>query len=978
MVIAGQRVPRFQTMRTAALLGYLALNSDRSHSRESLAELLWPEGDPIAIRNRLNQAVSSLRRQIEPPGVVPESILRSDRLAIRLMPETFDLDVDEFRTLTRTVLTTDQPAEAIVAGEAAIALYRGDLMDGLYDDWLMPDRLALEDAYVQTVVRLTRAYAGLSKYDEAIRTASRLSLKDAADESVHQLLMQMYVKAGRPSAALRQYRELKRVLDQTGQVPSVFTEKILERAKASRTEAESEETTFTQPATIANQPAQPPLGTSPKPPVALTPFFGRESDLQTLSSMLAGEGRLVTVTGIGGTGKTRLVQRYATDKAEPIWIQMADIETTVAEEITRQWLIQASDHDDPATLISQRLGHMAEPLLILDNCDHVLDEDRSLVVDLLGRHLGLKVLVTARLPMGIDGELVLPLGPLQVPEPDEPLSLPALAQNPSVALFVSRAQANRPDFQLTERNAETICELCRRLEGIPLAIELAASWARTMTPQQMLDRMSARFTLLESRRQDTALRHRTMRTVLESSVSELTGHCREILEAVSICDGGASAEVINLVAEHESVSADLAMLVESGLVVPDHQDDNVVRFGVLDTVREYILCELPVDRDVHLKTRHLEAFSRHAETKFEEYQHGQPGEHIAWIGHEIGNLTSALGFAIRQGSVVAVPLSLALTPFWEHRNQLRDGLDWLARAESVASSAQGVDLRVETGRLMWLAGDYKSAMERFESVASNEEANDVARGRAWLGLGREWHRRGDFEAESKCLATAEDLLALSPRVEDRCRLAIAKGHLFIETDQMENAKSAYESALRQGRAAGNAIWTGSALLSLGHLSLVRDQNQSARELLYAALDAIEQSSSLTLLCVIMPILAKLERRTRHLSRAWGWLMRLSTDAPERADLMLECLREATILLAADGRIAAAAWLSGLVESRAKEAKAKENRQHDDYRAAVLSASMAHGEVWSEMSEAGRLATIEQGLIRMRRWAAENPADFVDV
>ena len=192
VVVGGRLVPRFQTMRTAALLGYLALHPGRPHPREQLAELIWPDGDPGAIRNRLNQAVSSMRRQLEPPGVVPDSILRSDRLTIRLMEESIETDVDEFKKLTNTVLTTDRAPEAIVSGQAALNLYRGDLMDGLYDDWIMADRLAMEDAYTQTIVRLTRALASVGKFDEAIACAGRLTLRDPSDESVHQLIMKLY------------------------------------------------------------------------------------------------------------------------------------------------------------------------------------------------------------------------------------------------------------------------------------------------------------------------------------------------------------------------------------------------------------------------------------------------------------------------------------------------------------------------------------------------------------------------------------------------------------------------------------------------------------------------------------------------------------------------------------------------------------------------------------------------------------------
>lgn len=917
-----------------------------------------------------------MRRQIEPPGVVPESILKSDRLTVKLVEESIETDVDEFRRLTKTVLATDKATEAISAGEAVLKLYRGYLMDGLYDDWIMPDRLVLEDAYTQSVVRISRAYSSLGRYDEAIACASRLSLKDPTDQTVHQLIMQLYLKAGRPSAAIRQYMELTRILTGMKSRPNELSDKLYLRAQNSvEGTPEEDEGEFTSTESTATE-----VSTDsrdfPLPYRPVTQFFGRDPELSLLAEKIGDRNlRLLSLTGLGGSGKTRLGLRAFDGRSDVAWLGLAEGEAgaTVADEIVRQWHIQVPPEKGVEEAILNRLKVTSPAWILIDNLDHPHDADRDIIGKILAAVPQIRIMVTARQALGMDGESVIPIGPLETPEEGE-TDLITLAANPSVALFMHRAQAVRPDFQLSPRNVEPIVKLCRSLEGWPLALELAASWARSLSPSQMIERLGERFELLESRKKDVAERHRTIKAVLDSTWNLLDSETQTLFPMLSVFDGGTTLDAIRAIAPEVDVQNAVANLLDLGLLQIVSGPDEDLRYGLLDTVREYASNFLNADGMDVLKFRHMQYFLGRVESTYQRFDLDLPGEHLHEIGRERSNIYASLAFCEERYRPDGLKMVRCLAPYWEHQNLLAEGIDWIWRMMSGMENQTGYSQAcIDVARLEFLSGMNAAAEARLKKMLQARSQTMVGSilPQIYLNLGTICHRAGRYEEEISFLTEAAKTLPKDGAVADHCRLENFLGHYYVENHDLDKAQAHYERALALARSINNPLWLAGAMLNLGNLAMMREQDDAARVLLFEAMDQSEQGHSLTIATVIMPTIARLERRTKHVSRAWMWLNRLISQAPERRDLMLECLREHVVIAVDDKRYEDAALLSGFIATVVTAAGDFENREQADYHSALLRGREANPELWDEKSMAGLALNMDRALQLIRSWPVPN-------
>ena len=232
VVQGDRRITRFQTQKTGALFAYLALQPGKNHSREAVAELLWPDGDPIAIRNRLNQAISSLRRQLHPPELGPGTVLVTDHHSIGVNAQTVLTDVEEFEKEIRHAERAETDAEKVRWLEQAVARYKGELLEGYYEEWIYSKRMHLADLYDQALQQLIRSHVALGSPDAALEFA-RLRLQlDPYDEAPHVILMRLYLRSGRAKSALMQFDELVRALQQFDDSPSEYALKFKAKAES--------------------------------------------------------------------------------------------------------------------------------------------------------------------------------------------------------------------------------------------------------------------------------------------------------------------------------------------------------------------------------------------------------------------------------------------------------------------------------------------------------------------------------------------------------------------------------------------------------------------------------------------------------------------------------------------------------------------------------------------------------------------------
>ncbi|HZO90449.1 MAG TPA: tetratricopeptide repeat protein [Chthonomonadaceae bacterium] len=875
----GERaVTRFRTHKTGALLAYLAYFRERASSREALVELLWPEDDPDAGRNSLRVAINALRGPLEPPGTPSGAVIRADRLQVQLNPAACTTDVAEFVAALQAEARAEDEAERVRLLTTAVELYRGELLPDYGEAWIEPERQRLADAYLGALRRLVRFLAQARDFDRAIDYARRAVHVDPLREESHRLLMRLYMAAGRPAAALQQYGELERILkEEMGLAPSAAARELAQQLVAREGQAVVSQRPVTAavpqkaaaapvawPTAVSAEAEPPSPARAPGVPLPLTRCFGREEDIGRLLEKLLTPGtRLITLLGPGGAGKTRLALEVAgrlkgafqgaawvvplADLADPGLIPQAILEAL------RQPRAQNVEPLDQIVALLER----QPSLLILDNLEHLLGEDAAeaseavrFVQALLARVPTLTCLATSRQRLQIAGEEEFAVQPLPVPtHPGTPERLMEFA---SVQLFVDRAQAVRPDFRVTRANAGAVAELCSRLEGLPLAIELAAAWAQTLTPAQMRDRLARRFDLLVSRSKDTPGRHRTLQAAVEWSYRLLSPPLQRFFACLSVFRGGWTLEAAEAVccppqsAGLPPALEYLTQLRERSLILVEEAGEEM-RYRVLETLREYAADQLTAEEHEELAQHHAGYFLRLAE---EAEPHFTGAEQASWLERlerENENLRAALAWSL-QGkqedarrdkearaqpppSELGLQLARLLWRFWYVRGYVREGRMWLERAleqnPNAVSAVRAWALH-GAGNLAWNQGDFTAARVFYEQGLELWRRLDHKQGLAATlsNLGNVEHHQGNY-ARAQALYTESRVLAQS--LGDAWRSANAAqnlGNLAADQGEYATAQALYEESCRLFRELGDRQGMANSLSNLG--TLVQEQGDPLR------------------------------------------------------------------------------------------------------------------------------------------------------
>ena len=745
-VLSGERVmTRFRTHKTASLLAYLALFPERPHSREELCDLLWPEADLDAGRMNLRVALSSLRRQMEPPGTPHGAVLVADRSKIHLNPAVCTTDIAEFEA----VLAASSGAEE-EALTRAVSLYRGDLLPEIYDDWALGERERLAQAHLGVLHRLIRLLTQAGDFDRALDYAHRVLPLDPLCEKSHRLLMRLYAAMGRPDAARQQYQTLTQLLRvEMNAAPSSKTRDLAAHLDDPSAEREAASLAAFSPVPGRIQPllsldAPAEHASSDSLPVTFTRFFGRAEELERLTVLLTGpQTRLVTLTGPGGNGKTRLAVEAARGLgglfSGGIWfIPLADVaDPRRLGDVVLAALRLPRTADPWAQIVAALAGPPV--LLILDNFEQIAAGAAPTVLSLLGKAPALTCLVTSRRRLDVPGECELPVAPLPVPDAAD--SAEQVVRNASAQVFVDRAQAVRPDFAVTDRSSQDLAALCRALEGIPLALELAASRIRALSLAQMRVRLDQRFELLASRRGDKGTRHRSLWAAIEWSYDLLPAHLQRFFVLLSIFRGGWTLEAAEAVCEEPAALEALAQLrANSLLLAEDGLSD--LRFRLLESLREFAWEQLSPDDREAAGERHTAFFAALAQQADDVLQGPEQGDWLRRFEADAANLLLALDWLnVRPDRTAeALAMTTALYHFWllsgrQHEGRAR--LDALL-VRWVAPDAARADALTVAGNLAEAEGDLPGARVRMEEgLALNlrlGREEQAARGRGDLGI----------------------------------------------------------------------------------------------------------------------------------------------------------------------------------------------------------------------------------------------------
>ena len=593
-----------------------------------------------------------------------------------------------------------------------------------------------------------------------------------------------------------------------------------------------------------DQPSMPSAAPSPMPSPH-TVLLGRERELAEIEIFLRKEVRLLTLTGTGGVGKTRLAieaarRAYALFPDGVTFVGLAPLGDpslvipTIAQTLGLREVEGRSAKDALyAYLIDSRM------LLVLDNLEHLLEVVPE-IISLIDACPHLSVLATSRAPLRVRGEQEYPVGPLGVPDPTRTPMVDEVKGSAAVELFVERARAALPSFALTESNAASVAAICWRLDGLPLALELAAARAKFLGPTALLSRLDKALEAGGAR--DLPRRQQTMRATLDWSHDLLHEPEKQLFRRLSVFAGGWTLEASEAVGEGEEVQEEeiLALvgnLVEQSLIVAEGSADGNVRYGMLEPVRQYAVEKLEESGEAQdARRRHALWHASFAEKAEKELTGPDQGEWFDRLEAEHDNLRAALLWSLEGNEPdVGLRLAAALWRMWNARGYMQEGRGWLekalSRGDDYPSLARAKALN-GAGAIAYQQGDTRSARGMFEkSIEMGRELGDTGvRSRAtcnlaslMLGLNELARARGLFE---QCLAMDREL-------DDKSRIAFSLGGLadvYYCMGDLDRGVEYYEQSMALHRELDDRRSIGITLNNLGELAQLQDDLEKAEEL----------------------------------------------------------------------------------------------------------------------------------------------------
>lgn len=930
VTLAGEAVTGFKYDKVRALLAYLAVEADRPHRRETLMGLLWPELPETAARNNLRQVLATLRDAIGDRTADPPFLL-ANRATIQFNPDSdYWLDVQHFVTLvTATERHPHRHPESCRAcaqrWQQAVELYRGPFLAQFFlpdsagfEEWALLKREWLNQLALSALARLATFHERRGHYEQALHTARRQLELEPWREAAHRQVMRLHLLNGERTAALAQYEQCRQILaNELGVEPETETTALYEQI---RDEAED------QPMALAqlSLPTARPHTLPPQP----TPFVGREAELAEIGRLLNDAGcRLLTLTGPGGIGKTRLALQAASEQLDTFadgvfFVPLASLPSAglLARAIAGALGLELGTAADPKAHLLTQLRDK-ELLLLLDNFEHLVEE-ATYLADILRHAPEVTLLVTSRERLNLQGESVFAVEGFRLPPTAATSTAADLADNDAVQLFVQSARRARHDFALSPSNEAAVVHICRLVAGLPLALELAAAWVRSLSCREIAQEIEAGISFLTTTHRDVPERHRSLTAVFDYSWQMLNEQEQAVLRHLAVFRGGFRRPAAVAVAG--ATAPLLTSLVDKSLL--RHSLDG--RYDLHELVRHYAAEKLAAAGETEQAERaHLDFFVELVETADANFNDMGQAKWSALLETEQDNCRAALHRAIVSGAFTSgLRLAAHLWWFWYTHGHLQEGRQWLEALFSAyappGNAADHNDIYAKAlqgaGVLAWNQGDYPAARRFHEASLAIRQAQGNRRGVSIQlnNLANVAMDQGDYARAQTLL---EESLALKRELGDIAGLASGLGNLGVVAYQQGEyaaARDLYEESLALKREVGDQRGIAITLGNLGVVLVEQGEYTAGQALLEGSLALKQELGDRWGVAMILRHLGDLALREERVGAARAFLQESTAIRQELGDRwsLADSLEMLASLTLAEGKPARAASLWGAADA----------------------------------------------------------------